>query len=167
MRVVRDHRLPGRLGQRIVWWTFGDAVAPPRKDSYEAVVVGSGFGGAVAACRLAQAGIAVAVVERGRRFGYGGFPRPARGRIDRMLWHEGGPYDVKALNDIVVVQAAGYGGGSLIYANVQMRPPADLFDDGWPHGLTRSTLDPYYDVPWPPAPSYAPSMPRDKHEAAA
>jgi len=63
-----------------------------------------------------------------------------------MLWHEGGAYDVKALNDILVVQAAGYGGGSLIYANVQMRPPADLFDDGWPRGLTRSTLDPYYDL---------------------
>jgi cholesterol oxidase len=109
-------------------------------------VVGSGFGGAVAACRLAQAGVAVAVLERGRRFEPGGFPRPARGRIDRMLWHEGGAYDVKALNDILVVQAAGYGGGSLIYANVQMRPPADLFDDGWPRGLTRSTLDPYYDM---------------------
>lgn len=34
-----------------------------------------------------------------------------------------GAYDVKALNDVLVVQAAGYGGGSLIYANVQMRPP--------------------------------------------
>jgi cholesterol oxidase len=63
-----------------------------------------------------------------------------------MDWREGGPYDAKVLNDIVVVQAAGYGGGSLIYANVQMRPPADLFDDGWPRGLTRSTLDPYYDL---------------------
>jgi cholesterol oxidase len=118
----------------------------PLGDSYEAVVVGSGFGGAVAACRLAQAGVDVAVLERGRRYEAGGFPRPARGRIDRMLWHEGGPYDVKALNDILVVQGAGYGGGSLIYANVQMRPPADLFDDGWPRGLTRSTLDPYYDL---------------------
>jgi cholesterol oxidase len=63
-----------------------------------------------------------------------------------MLWHEGGPYDVKPLNDIAVVQGAGYGGGSLIYANVQMRPPADLFDEGWPRSLTRSTLDPYYDL---------------------
>jgi cholesterol oxidase len=37
-------------------------------DRYEAIVVGSGFGGAVAACRLAQAGVAVGLIERGRRF---------------------------------------------------------------------------------------------------
>jgi hypothetical protein len=54
-------------------------------------------------------------------------------------------YDVRPLND-VVVQAAGYGGGSLIYANVQMRPPADVFDDGWPRGYSRAALDPYYDL---------------------
>jgi cholesterol oxidase len=41
---------------------------------------------------------------------------------------------------------AGYGGGSLIYANVQMRPPSDLFNEGWPQGFTRQALDPYYDL---------------------
>jgi choline dehydrogenase-like flavoprotein len=46
-------------------------------DRYEAIVVGSGFGGAVAACRLAQAGIGVAILERGRRFAPGSFP-PSR-----------------------------------------------------------------------------------------
>jgi choline dehydrogenase-like flavoprotein len=45
------------------------------RDHYEALVIGSGFGGAVAACRLAQAGIDVAVVERGRRYPPGSFPR--------------------------------------------------------------------------------------------
>jgi cholesterol oxidase len=118
---------------------------PPRQ-SYEAIVVGSGFGGSVAACRLAQAGVSVAVLERGRRFEPGSFPRPAHGRHDLMHWHHGGPYDIRPLNDVFVVQAAGYGGGSLIYANVQMRPPADLFEQGWPRVLTRATLDPYYDL---------------------
>jgi choline dehydrogenase-like flavoprotein len=123
------------------------------KDSYEAIVLGSGFGGAVASCRLAQAGVDVALLERGRRFEPGSFPRPPRAylgsvalRHDVMSWHQGGAYDVKGLNDVLVVQAAGYGGGSLIYANVQMRPPPDVFDDGWPRGYSRAALNPYYDL---------------------
>jgi cholesterol oxidase len=47
---------------------------------------------------------------------------------------------------VLVVQAAGYGGGSLVYANVQYRPPADLFDHCWPDGFNRAELDPYYDL---------------------
>jgi len=62
----------------------------PTKDSYEAIVVGSGFGGAVAACRLAQAGVDVAILERGRRFERGSFPRPEHGRSDLMHWQRGG-----------------------------------------------------------------------------
>jgi cholesterol oxidase len=115
------------------------------KNAYETVVVGSGFGGAVAACRLAQAGVDVAVLERGRRYGLGEFPRhPVR--YDRMHWHEGGPYDLRPLNEVLVVQGAGYGGGSLIYANVQIRPPAEAFDDRWPTPYSRQVLDPYYDL---------------------
>jgi cholesterol oxidase len=123
------------------------------KAGYEAIVVGSGFGGAVAACRLAQAGVDVAILERGRRFAPGSFPRPAQAylrsvalRHDVMSWDRGGLYDVRPLNDVLVVQAAGYGGGSLIYANVQMRPPPHVFDTGWPAGYTRAALDPYYDL---------------------
>jgi cholesterol oxidase len=115
------------------------------RDSYEAIVVGSGFGGAVAACRLAQAGVDVALIERGRRFAPGSFPRH-RIRADLQHWRRGGTYDVRHLGDMLVVQAAGYGGGSLIYANVQIRPPADVFDGGWPSGYSRSALDPYYDL---------------------
>jgi cholesterol oxidase len=115
------------------------------KDSYEAIVVGSGFGGAVAACRLAQAGVDVGVLERGRRFPLGGFPRPTV-RADLLHWHHGGPYDIRPFNDVLIVQGAGYGGGSLIYANVQIRPPADVFDTGWPVGYSRASLDAYYDL---------------------
>jgi cholesterol oxidase len=76
------------------------------RDRYEAVVVGSGFGGAVAACRLAQAGVDVGLLERGRRFPPGSFPRHAV-RADLMQWQHGGPYDVRPFNDILVVQGAG------------------------------------------------------------
>src|ERR1700704_3253238 len=47
---------------------------------------------------------------------------------------------------MTVVQAAGLGGGSLIYANVQMRAPEAVFDHGWPSGYNRAALDPYYDL---------------------
>jgi cholesterol oxidase len=137
------------------------------KSVYEAIVVGTGFGGAVAACRLAQAGIDVGVLERGRRYPPGTFPRHVTG-ADGLLWERGkGLYDVRPLNNIVLVQAAGYGGGSLVYANVQMRPPADLFEQGWPAPYSRSALDPYYDLvahmldvsqldPAPPSPRSSP-----------
>jgi cholesterol oxidase len=111
---------------------------------YDVVVVGSGFGGAVAACRLAQAGQDVAVLERGRRYGLGEFPRSWD---DAWFWrHGGGPFDVRPLSEVIVVQAAGYGGGSLLYSNVHLRLPREGFEQGWPTGWTRESLDPYYDV---------------------
>ena len=118
------------------------------KANYDAVVIGSGFGGAVSACRLAQAGLDVLVLERGRRYEAGSFPRDlsdvAKGG---WLWtDEQGLFDLRPLSDVLVVQSAGYGGGSLVYANVAYRPPADLFDHGWPEGYSRPELDPYYDL---------------------
>jgi cholesterol oxidase len=115
------------------------------KDAYQAIVIGSGFGGAVAACRLAQAGVDIGLLERGRRYPLGSFPRHPI-RYDLMDWHHGGPYDVRPMRDVVVVQGAGYGGGSLIYANVQMRPSPEAIDGAWPAGYSRATLDPYYDL---------------------
>ncbi|MET0973282.1 MAG: GMC oxidoreductase [Thermoleophilaceae bacterium] len=118
-------------------------------DTYDAVVVGSGFGGGITACRLAEAGWRVCVLERGRRFGRGDFPdRPAQ--APAMLWHRtlnpGGMFDVRLMRDLSVVTAAGVGGGSLVYANVQLRAPAGAFEgSGWPAQITRSALDPYYD----------------------
>jgi cholesterol oxidase len=47
---------------------------------FDTIVIGTGFGGAVAACRLAQAGKTVCILERGRRYPLGDFPRPARPR---------------------------------------------------------------------------------------
>jgi len=117
------------------------------RPSYDAIVIGSGFGGAVAACRLAQAGLSVAVLERGRRYDFGQFPRNWNYPFDGWLWSsDQGLFDVKLCQEMTVVQAAGLGGGSLIYANVQMRPPAAVFDHGWPRGYNRAALDPYYDL---------------------
>lgn len=117
------------------------------KAKYDAIVVGSGFGGAVAACRLAQAGLQVAIIERGRRYPKGSFPRDWRNPVNGWLWtHDQGLFDLKPINQMAIIQGAGYGGGSLIYANVHLRAPADLFTAGWPRGYTRAALDPYYDL---------------------
>src|SRR6266849_636994 len=115
---------------------------------YDAVVIGTGFGGAVSACRLAQAGLKVGVFERGRRYeGYNKFPRNWNDPTDGWLWeHEQGLFDVKPVSEMFIVQAAAYGGGSQIYANVHLRVPPDGFAHGWPEGYTRELLDPYYDV---------------------
>jgi cholesterol oxidase len=118
------------------------------RPSYDAVVVGSGFGGGIAACRLAEAGKTVCVLERGRRFGRADFiDRPEQ--LGRLIWHPsanpGGMFDVRLMRDLVVITAAGVGGGSLVYANVQLRAPAEVFrDPRWPADITAESLEPWY-----------------------
>lgn len=115
---------------------------------FDAIVIGSGFGGAVSACRLAQAGLSVCIIERGRRYPAGSFPRDMT-RLDSGWSYRNGQglFDIKPVaGKFMSVQSAGYGGGSLVYANVIMRPPADLFKQDWPQGLNRQTLDPYFDL---------------------
>ena len=115
--------------------------------SYDAVVIGSGFGGGVAACRLAEAGHSVCVLERGRRFGRDDFPeRPEQ--APSALFHEkanpGGLFDIRMMRDVTVITAAGVGGGSLVYANVQLTAPPDVFETGWPDAITADELAPWY-----------------------
>lgn len=115
-------------------------------DDADAIVIGSGFGGAVAAARLAQAGFSVIVLERGRRWNPGDFPRDPTLR-GGWLWDvDQGLYDVRWLERMLAVQAAGWGGGSLAYANVFARPFDAALDDRWPAYLRRAELDPYYDL---------------------
>jgi cholesterol oxidase len=117
--------------------------------AYDAVVVGSGFGGGIAACRLAEQGWRVCILERGRRFGPGDFPdRPEQ--APRMFWHRrhnpGGMFDLRIMRDVAVLTGAGVGGGSLVYANVQLRAPDEIFDDpAWPAAIDAVSLSPYYD----------------------
>jgi len=130
-----------------------DQPAEQAADRTEAIVIGSGFGGAVAACRLAQAGFAVLILERGRRFEKDDFPAlptaPALlPDLRRWVWQtDQGLWDLQDLEEITSVQAAGYGGGSLIYANVHLRPPAAIFERGWPKIYRDpATLAPFFDL---------------------
>jgi cholesterol oxidase len=116
--------------------------------AYDAIVIGSGFGGGIVACRLAEANRTVVVLERGRRFGPEDFPQtPAQ--APEAFWHPrlnpDGMFDLRVMRDLSVLTAAGVGGGSLVYANVQLRTPADVFANGWPDAISRVALDPYYD----------------------
>jgi cholesterol oxidase len=122
---------------------------------FDAIVVGSGFGGSVTAYRLAEAGLRVCVLERGKAYPPGEFPR-APHRMKNNFWDpsEGlyGMYNIWSFSGLGAVVCSGLGGGSLIYANVMIRKDErwfvkeDLKGGGleyWP--LTRSDLDPHYD----------------------
>ncbi len=116
--------------------------------AYDAVVVGSGFGGGITACRLAEQGWRVCVLERGRRFGPGDYPdRPEQ--APHAFWHAqrnpGGMFDLRLMKDLAVLTAASVGGGSLVYANVQLRAPDSVFDEpAWPEAINGVELDRYY-----------------------
>ena len=122
---------------------------------FDAIIVGSGFGGSVTAYRLAEAGMRVLVLERGRAYPPGSFTRsPYRAR--ESFWDPPrglvGMYHYWSFKGIDALVSAGLGGGSLIYANVFLRKDEnwfvqeDISDGGyeyWP--VTRADLDPHYD----------------------
>lgn len=117
------------------------------KAFYDAVVIGSGFGGAITACRLAQAGRSVCILERGRKWEKSEFPRTL-GQMKRAFWnHEDyGLLDYRVFRRIDVIQASGVGGGSLVYFNVHRRAKPEIFSQSrWPRNITREALNPYYD----------------------
>ena len=118
---------------------------------YDAVVIGSGFGGSINALRLAQAGKSVLVLERGKRYKPGEFPRDVTD-VKRLFWRYPkksdfrGLYEIDFFSGIGTIVASGVGGGSLIYANIHIRPDAVVFEHAkWPRSINRASLDPYYD----------------------
>lgn len=121
------------------------------RQRYDAVVVGSGFGGSINALRLSEKGRSVLVLERGRRYRPGEFPRDVR-NTEALFWRYPersravGLYDVRFFSGLSAIAASGVGGGSLIYANIHIRPDPIVFqDERWPAGYDRERLDPYYD----------------------
>ena len=113
----------------------------------DAIVIGSGFGGAVSACRLAEAGYGVVVLERGRRWEPATFPRRPE---DPWLWDSVHPerangwLDFRMFRRMAVAQGAAVGGGSLIYANISVEADRATFDAGWPPEITYDELFPHY-----------------------
>jgi cholesterol oxidase len=126
------------------------------EDDFDVIVVGSGFGASVTAYRLAEAGQRVCVLERGKSYPPGSFPRDPYG-LANNLWDPRaglhGLFDVWAFSGIESVVSSGLGGGSLIYANVLIRKDEHWFvDEALPDGgyerwpIDRALLDPHYDA---------------------
>jgi cholesterol oxidase len=123
--------------------------SPPISGAYDAVVVGSGFGGSIATLRLAESGRRVLLLERGRSYETFDFPRdPFDGprllwrRPERRSWR--GLFDLRFHSGIATLTASGLGGGSLVYANVLLRPDARVFEAGWPRGFDLDSLSTAY-----------------------
>lgn len=114
------------------------------------IVVGSGFGGSVAALRLTEKGYRVAVIEAGRRFADDEFAKTSWD-LKRYLWAPAlgcfGIQRVHLLNDVMVLAGAGVGGGSLVYANTLYRPLKPFYRDRqWSHITDwEAELAPHYD----------------------
>lgn len=122
-------------------------------DHYDAVVVGSGYGGGIAASRLARMGYRVALLERGLETLPGEFPdTPAKAAsqtqvhlCDRHLGDSRALYDLHVGPDMNVLVGCGLGGTSLINANVSLEADPRVFDDPvWPAELRDADLETGY-----------------------
>src|SRR6185437_2535681 len=117
---------------------------------YDVIVIGSGFGGSVAALRLTEKGYRVAVVEAGRRFADDEFAKTSWD-AKRFLWAPAlGCYGIQRihlLKNALLLQGAGVGGGSLVYGNTLYRPLKQFYTDPQWSDITdwESELAPYYD----------------------
>lgn len=125
-----------------------DLVVEPRTS--DVVIIGSGFGGSVAALRLTEKGHRVTVLEAGRRFDDDTLPRSSWD-VRSFLWAPAvrclGIQRITLLRNVLVLSGAGVGGGSLVYANTLYEPPDPFYDDPqWAHITDwRSELAPFYD----------------------
>jgi cholesterol oxidase len=124
-------------------------------EHFDAVVVGSGFGGSVSAYRLAEAGQSVCLLERGKPYPPGSFARTPR-EMRTNFWDPTsglfGLFDLWSFKGLDALVSSGLGGGSLIYANVLLRKDERWFvqedrDRGgfeyWP--VNRDDLETHYD----------------------
>jgi cholesterol oxidase len=131
----------------------------------QAIVIGSGFGGAVAALRLGQAGIETLVLERGRRWTiedptrnatFATFEKPD-GRAEWLAsvtqtpGYEGtaievypGVLEVLPGQDLTFLAGAGVGGGSLVYGGILIQPPGELFKQVFPSAIDYDEMDTVY-----------------------
>jgi cholesterol oxidase len=122
-----------------------------RQKKYDVVVIGSGYGGAITAARLAAANLnpkpSVCILERGKEWQPGDFPETLDGVIGaaRSDLNPLGLFELLTHTDISVIKGSGLGGTSLINANVAIVPDREVFEQfHWPSALTFEDLQPFY-----------------------
>src|SRR5262249_57117966 len=125
------------------------------QDKYDVVVIGSGYGGGIAASRLSRAGKAVCVLERGDEKQPGDYPNNAMSLLEEIqidtpekkLGSDVALFDIRHNDSINVVIGCGLGGTSLINAGICLRPAPSVFaNQKWPTELQReSALATYFD----------------------
>lgn len=121
------------------------------KNTFDVVVIGSGFGGAITACRLAQSGRSVCVLEKGKRWSRFDFPR-GPGEVSKCALADEKQPDInkgfieyRSFKNMDVIQGTGVGGGSLHYFNVHIQAPDFIFKQAsWPKQISAKNLQPYY-----------------------
>lgn len=121
---------------------------------FDAVIIGSGFGGSVMAYRLAEAGLRICLLERGKAYPPNSFPR-APHLLGKNFWDPSagvyGMYDFWSFRGSGALVSSGLGGGSLIYANVHLRKDPMWFKEDRPDGgydpwpITYEDLECYYE----------------------
>lgn len=116
---------------------------------YDYLVIGSGFGGAVSALRLTEKGYRVLVIESGRRFNDGQFPK-TNWEINKYIWAPiikcFGIMRMTLFKHVFILSGAGVGGGSLVYANTLLVPKDSVWDKLRPIHSFKDTLPPFYEI---------------------
>ena len=116
---------------------------------YDVVIIGSGFGGSVAALRLTEKGYKVCVLEAGARFADNDFAKNSW-ELKKFLFFPRiglkGIQRIDLLRNVMVMSGAGVGGGSLVYANTLYRPPTSFYNTGSWAGIAdwQRLLEPYF-----------------------
>lgn len=136
----------------------------PAPDEHRPVmIIGSGFGGAITACRLTQAGISVTMLEKGRRWPIipgGNTFSPYIYPDGRSTWLRnatvvpiGPPLPINKYAGVLeghffpglrVLTGACYGGGSIVYGGLLVKPPRFLFDQVFTGTIPYDELETYY-----------------------
>jgi len=136
------------------------------KEDVQALVIGSGFGGAIASLRLAQAGVQTVVLERGRRWSitpegntFATYREPDRrawwlrdetvfegvvGQENKKIERYTGVLEAKPEDGITILRGAGVGGGSLVYNAIQYQPTKEHFTKIFPQEINYDEMDRVY-----------------------